>query len=975
MVWHVFRFIVYIVVVQSVFTIHSHSVAYGSSVRQVKRFELNADESEFIKNLQPLRVMVDDNFIPISYYDVPNKLYKGISVDLFVSMAQGIGLKYQFIHVEGMLWSEKVELFNKGDVDVLLPVSINDQRSARGIFTSTYYNSHYGCISKKTRHVKINSLDDLSCYSVGVVKESAIVPLVQSIVDQARIVVFPGQEELYSGIRNGVVDVGLQNINVFLEDRSNLEYFDIELMYTVKEFPRKYSYYLTKTDQHKILAEIFSRYIDSVDCSELVASYERGEDELILRYMEQKSQGRVLIALMAGALILLALISVAYANHRKMTSILSATLKQVQSQQEVILDSEHRHRVIFENSPLGMIRFSNDGTILDCNDKFVELMGSTRADLIGFNTARQSTLKMREAIGRALSGECATYEDIYVSVTGNKETALRVIFNPVRHEAPTEVIATLEDVSKRREAEEALKISEERYRSLFTAQLDAFALHEIILGADGHPVDYRFLAMNPAFESITGLKIENVLGRTVMEVLPNTESYWVDLYGKVAMEGAPLRIENYSKALNRHFEVSAYSPQRGQFAVVFRDVTDQHNASLELVKAKEAAENANTSKSEFLANMSHEIRTPLNGVLGMLQLLENTNLDEEQSEYLLAAVQSSRRLTLLLSDILDLSRIEAGKLVIQNLVFTVGNLRDSVLDLFAIPAKEKNLSLQFSIDDQTPSSLIGDEVRLRQVLFNLVGNAIKFTDKGFVAVDIRLIQVQKPAKVRLLFSVSDSGIGIPDSMLRNIFEPFTQGEDTYTRRFQGAGLGLSIVFKLVNMMGGVLSIDNNVDGGTTIYLSLPFAMPHGADQATRQSLSVAVQPVRIPMRILLAEDDRVSQLAAKRMLEKTGYTVFTAQDGLEALKLLAENDFDMVFMDIQMPNMDGVEATKTIRNASRFGTRSKIPIIAMTAYAMAGDKDKFLAAGMDDYIAKPVEKATLIEVIERVMANRRENVV
>ena len=257
---------------------------------------------------------------------------------------------------------------------------------------------------------------------------------------------------------------------------------------------------------------------------------------------------------------------------------------------------------------------------------------------------------------------------------------------------------------------------------------------------------------------------------------------------------------------------------------------------------------------------------------------------------------------------------------------------------------------------------------MRQILFNLVGNAIKFTEKGEVRIDASLLPGSSDSFARVLVTVRDTGIGIPEEHLNVIFEPFVQGEGAYTRRFQGAGLGLSIVRRLVKLLGGEVAIDSTPGEGTTFYVSLPFKLPSGDRNQIDQVARVIALSAKAPLRILFAEDDSVSLITGKRILEKSGYSVTTAKDGQEALQLLEELEFDLILMDVQMPVMDGVEATKAIRDASNLGAKSNIPIIAMTAYAMAGDKETFLAAGMDDYIAKPVDKAALVEVIERVMA-------
>ncbi|MHC1711693.1 MAG: chemotaxis protein CheB [Solidesulfovibrio sp.] len=395
-------------------------------------------------------------------------------------------------------------------------------------------------------------------------------------------------------------------------------------------------------------------------------------------------------------------------------------------------------------------------------------------------------------------------------------------------------------------------------------------------------------------------------------------------------------------------------------------IIERLRAERRLVDAKQAAEAASLAKSEFLANMSHEIRTPLNGVLGMLQLMQSTSLDTEQVEYVDNAVKSSKRLTRLLSDILDLSMVESGKLTIRQAPCSPAEIRGSVIDLFALPAREKGLTLSVSLGAAMPERIVADEARLRQILFNLVGNAVKFTDHGMVSLDISPASSRFDAKNRILVTVTDTGIGIPQEQVQAIFEPFGQVEGVYMRRFGGAGLGLSIVRRLVALMGGEIAVDSEEGRGTTMYVSLPIQTAAQTDRNTggREPKSSSLSGLRL----LLAEDDAVSMLSFTRMLQKAGHRVDVAEDGAKALLLLAKQDYDCILMDVQMPVMDGVAATRAIRGDATLGAKARIPIIAMTAYAMTGDRERFLAAGMDDYVGKPVEMDDLEQAIQRVLS-------
>jgi len=405
------------------------------------------------------------------------------------------------------------------------------------------------------------------------------------------------------------------------------------------------------------------------------------------------------------------------------------------------------------------------------------------------------------------------------------------------------------------------------------------------------------------------------------------------------------------------------------FAGISRDVTERKEMEERLRRAKEEADAATRTKSEFLANMSHEVRTPLNGVMGMLQLMQFTGLDREQDEYAHTALESCRRLVRLLTDILDISRVEANMLSIRSAPMDMGEILAQTRALFMPIARESGLELNTVLDSSVPDVLVGDAARLQQVLANLVGNALKFTPSGGVSLEVSRLSDLRPGQCRLFFSVRDTGIGIPDDKLGLLFRPFSQVSEGYTRSHQGAGLGLSICKRLVDLMGGSMAVVSEVGVGTQIVFSLEFLTTDACREKANGRLWSGPDPLN-GMRILLVEDDAFSMVLVEKLLLMHGAAVESATDGNQAVEALRRSDFDLVLMDIQMPGMDGIEATLAIRRGQAGDRMHEVPIIAMTAYAMAADRDRFLAAGMDGYLSKPFEIAELLGTIVEIMKQR-----
>jgi PAS domain S-box-containing protein len=638
------------------------------------------------------------------------------------------------------------------------------------------------------------------------------------------------------------------------------------------------------------------------------------------------------------------------------------------------------------------------GVIVYANAHAATLLGRPRAALLGVGTERllppDALTRHRTAL-RTVIGEGRTaYNEYQLERPDGSHVAIAVSSSGIAYEGRTAALAVLHDIGERLRADAELKQRRDQLESLVQERTRALSRSERFARtiADNLPGrivywdrDMRCLFANRSYCEWFGFKREDIVGRTVDEIFPAARWKPVEPQIQAALAGQAQIFEREEVDLHGHAATTLvqFLPDMGDgqvrgFYVFAMDITERKLANQrlqalndELVVERDKAQAAARAKSAFLANMSHEIRTPMNAIIGLTHLMQRDTRDALGQDRLGKVTDAAHHLLRLINDVLDLSKIDAGKLELEALDFDLDAMVARSCAMVAGAAHAKGLELHVD-SSGLPRQVRGDPTRLSQVLMNLLGNAVKFTERGSVSLRGTLLE-RDAASLQLRFEVSDTGIGIEPERVGKLFDAFEQSDSSTTRRFGGTGLGLAVTRQLVELMDGAVGVDSTPGVGSTFWVTVRMQPAHqtAAEAVPAQpAASEPAHPARLGARVLLAEDNAINQEVAKELLRAAGCEVDVADNGRRAIEMARAGGYDLILMDVQMPELDGIEASRQIRAMSGL---SRIPIIAMTANAFAEDRAACLAAGMNDHVAKPVHAATLYETLARWLSDAQRH--
>jgi len=641
-----------------------------------------------------------------------------------------------------------------------------------------------------------------------------------------------------------------------------------------------------------------------------------------------------------------------------------------QKEQNILRESENKYRALMENASDGVLVLDASGYFIEVNVRFCEIMGFTREELLGtkFNNliSAEDLEKTPDKVDEVLEGK-----NLLIKRRLQRKDGSEVTTEISASAFPgNKVYSSVRDITQREQNQETIA----KLAAIVESSDDAII---------GKSLDGVIMSWNHGATILYGYSPEEVIGKSIsMLALPKHQNEIPSILQKIkngdhVERFETVRIKKNSQLIDVSLTISAVVSTGGKLigaSTIARDITERKQMEVELRNARDEALESTRLKSEFLANMSHEIRTPMNGVIGMTEILIGTSLSPEQKDYVETIRSSGESLVSIINNILDFSKIEAGKVELEEVDLNLQNVIEETFDPIVSQAQKKGIEIAHFIYREVPTELIGDPQKLRQVLTNLLGNAVKFTERGEVILRVTK-EDESNEKVRVRFTVTDTGIGISEEAGKRLFQPFVQADGSVTRQFGGTGLGLAISKKLVESMKGEIGFESETGKGSTFWFISEFdkqlgktykAVPMIEEKREQDQAKEFSKPKGC---VLAVEDNDVNQKVILKHLSQLGYQSDLAANGEEALKAIEKNDYDAVLMDCQMPVRDGYSTASEIRRREQQSGKY-VPIIAMTAHALSGDREKCLAAGMDDYISKPIRQKDLAQLLAHFTNNQ-----
>ncbi|WP_338648275.1 response regulator [Flavobacterium sp. KS-LB2] len=655
-----------------------------------------------------------------------------------------------------------------------------------------------------------------------------------------------------------------------------------------------------------------------------------------------------------------------------------------QQKEQLILAKEQaeiatkKYTELYDFAPSGYFTLTNLGTIAQLNLTGSKLLQKDKSKLINsqfsdFISADTKLLfdRFLDSVFKKNIKECC---EVKLLLDNNR--TINVYLTGVLTENSTEVLIAAVDITQIKLTKSALKESEDRYGEL---------LNNLDIGIILHNKDTSIIFSNTKASQLIGLNKDQMNGKRVFDPIwdfigednnyLDQENYPVNqiLTHKTSLKKTIIGIkkredESIQWFLLNGFPVFNSDGEITQVVISFIEITELKKLEIELIQARDQAEAANRAKSSFLTNMSHEIRTPLNGIIGFTDLLMKTKLDKNQTEYMNTVHESATILIDIINNILDFSKIESGKLELNIEEVNLIELIHHVIDIFKYDAELRKIDLLLNLDKNVPNYVFVDSVRLKQILVNLIGNAMKFTKEGSVALSVKTVATENENQCRLQFLVKDTGIGIKDENHQKIFQSFVQEDNTITQKYGGTGLGLAITNQLLALMNSTLELNSHYGEGSTFFFTVALAKSNHENNLEYLDCNLENEEESLKIknvsnkRILVVEDNKINMLLIKTLLKSIlpGSIILEASDGKKAIKLYKKEELDLILMDIQMPHKNGYETTTEIKKLKKY---NNIPIIALTAGIMLGEKEKCLESGMDDYLSKPIIRSDLEQVL------------